>query len=58
MAKNVGLIDSGTKLFSKKLKASFQTVSPTKPSKVFITAEDDITTQVPNYVTILETNTF
>lgn len=56
--KNIGKIDSDNKMFSNKLKASFESVSPTKPTKVFITAEDDISTQYPNYTIILTTNNF
>jgi hypothetical protein len=57
-AKNIGKIDSDNKRFSNKLKASFETVSPTKPTKIFITAEDDASTQYPSYEIILTTNNF
>jgi hypothetical protein len=57
-AKNIGKIASDSKIFSKKLKASFETVSSTKPTKIFITAEDDERTQYPSYQTILTTNYF
>ena len=57
-AKNVGLISSDSKMFSQKLKAYFETVSATKPTKIFITAEDDVATQTPTYINILETNSF
>ncbi len=56
--KNIGKIDSDNKMFSNKLKASFESVSPTKPTKIFITAEDDASTQYPNNQIILSTNNF
>jgi hypothetical protein len=58
LVKNIGKIDSDNKMFSNKLKASFETVSPTKPTKIFITAEDDVSTQYPSYQIILTTNNF
>lgn len=58
VAKNIGKIDSDQKMFSNKLKASFGSVSPTKPTKIFITAEDDAGTQYPNNQIILTTNNF
>ena len=45
--KNIGQINSSTSLLSKRLKASFETVSAIKPTKIFITAEDDGTVQYP-----------
>jgi hypothetical protein len=43
---------------SKSLKASFQTVSSTKPNKIFITAEDDAAIQYPSAQIILSTDNF
>jgi hypothetical protein len=57
-AKNIGQISSSSSLLSSKLKASFETVSSTKPSKIFITAEDDVNTQYPGTQVILSTNSF
>jgi hypothetical protein len=54
-AKNIGRIDSSSPLFSKSLKASFQTVSSAKPNKIFLTAEDDGNTQYPSGVIVLTT---
>ncbi len=41
MTKNVGQIDTSSKSFSKNLTASFQSISVDKPTKIYITAEDD-----------------
>lgn len=56
--KNIGKISSGSGRFSSKLKASFETVSAVKPTKIFITAEDDADTQYPGSQIILSTNNF
>ncbi len=56
--KNIGQINSSTGFLSSKLKASFQTVSSFKPSKIFITAEDDANIQYPNSQVVLSTNGF
>ena len=45
--KNIGQINSSSSLLSKRLKASFETVSSIKPTRIFITAEDDGTVQYP-----------
>jgi len=55
--KNIGQIKSSSNFLSKNLKASFETVSSTKPLKIFITAEEDGNTQVPG-LQILATNNF
>ncbi|MBK8139890.1 MAG: hypothetical protein IPK57_01960 [Chitinophagaceae bacterium] len=56
-AKNIGQINSSTSLLSKRLKASFETVSPVKPTKIFITAEDNATVLYPGTV-VLTTDNF
>jgi len=56
--KNIGQIDSSTGLLSSKLKASFETVSPIKPIKIFITAEDDASIQYPGMQLVLTTASF
>jgi hypothetical protein len=53
--KNIGLIKSDSKFLSSKLKASFETVTPLKPKKIFITAEKDAETQSPDNQIILST---
>lgn len=56
--KNIGQINSSTGFLSSKLKASFETVSSAKPTKIFITAEDDANIQFPGSQVILTTNGF
>ncbi len=58
MAKNIGQLNSSTNFMSNKLKASFETVSPTKPTKIFITAENDASTQYPGNQVVLSTSAF
>lgn len=56
--KNIGQVESGSKLMSRKLKASFETVSSFKPVRIFITTEDDASTQYPGSQVVLSTNRF
>lgn len=56
--KNIGQINTSTGFMSSKLTASFETVSPVKPTKIFITAEDDPATQYPGNQVVLTTNKF
>lgn len=56
--KNIGQIDSSTKFMSKKLKASFETVSPFTPTQIFITTEDDASVQYPGNQVVLTTDRF
>ncbi len=58
VTKNIGRLISSTSLFSKALKASFESVSSLKPIKIFITAEEDINIQYPAGMNILTTNQF
>jgi hypothetical protein len=55
MVKNIGQIKSDSKFLSSKLKATFETVTPLKPTKIFITAEQDSEVQYPNNQIILTT---
>jgi len=52
---NLGQLNSTTKFMSKDLSASFETVSASKPYKIFITAENDPGTQYPNYSEVILT---
>ena len=53
--KNIGQIKSDINFLAKKLKASFETVSTVKPTRIFITAEDDGSVQYPGTVVVLTT---
>lgn len=57
-AVNIGQINSSSGMLSKRLKASFETVSSSKPNKIFITAEDDVKTQYPGEQIVMTTDTF
>jgi hypothetical protein len=58
MVKNMGQIISEGRCISSKLKAAFETVTAFKPTKIFITAEDDAEIQYPRTQFVLETNRF
>jgi hypothetical protein len=55
MVKNIGQIKSDSKFLSSKLKATFETVTPIKPTKIFITAEKDAEVHYPDKQIILST---
>lgn len=55
---NMGRITSSTGGMSKSLKANFEGITPSKPHKVFITAEDDEATHYPGNQIVLTTNGF
>jgi hypothetical protein len=57
-AKNLGKIQSESSMISKTLKASFETVSAEKPTKIFITSEEDGNASYPSSSVILTTNNF
>lgn len=57
VAKNIGQVNSSTSFLSKRLKASFDAVSAIKPTRIFITAEDDGTVQYPG-MQVLSTGNF
>ena len=58
VTKNIGQNNTSTGFMSSKLTASFETVSPVKPTKIFITAEDDPGVQYPGMHIVLTTNSF
>ena len=39
--KNIGILNSSSSFLSKTLKASLHTVTPIKPTRIYVTAEDD-----------------
>ncbi len=53
--KNLGSLNTSSGLLSKTLKASLNTVTPFKPTKIFITAEDDTNISYPSGETVLTT---
>lgn len=56
--KNIGQINTSSSFMSKRLTSSFETVSAVKPTKIYITAEDDPSTQYPSTQVVLSTNQF
>jgi hypothetical protein len=54
-AKNLGQMKTSTGMINKALKASLETVTPLKPHKIFVTAEDDADVQYPGAQVILTT---
>ncbi|MDD2797315.1 MAG: hypothetical protein PHV20_01855 [Bacteroidales bacterium] len=58
LVKNIGLVKSASSIFSKSLEGSFETVSSSKPSKIFITAEESSDVQVPGSKIVLATERF
>lgn len=56
--KNIGQIESSSSMMSSKLKADFETATPFKPVKIFITAEDDGNVEYPGMYTVLSTSNF
>jgi hypothetical protein len=55
---NIGQIKTSSGFMSKSLKSSFQTTSASRPSKIFITAEDDAAVRYPGGVVVLTTASF
>jgi hypothetical protein len=55
---NMGQIKSSVTLLTKRLKASFETATPYKPTQIFITAEDDPSYQLPGAQIVLTTKRF
>ena len=53
--KNIGQINTSTGFISSKLKASFETVTAVKPTRIYITAEDDPGVQYPGSQVVLTT---
>ena len=58
LTKNLGQINSSSSMLSKTLKASFETVSSSRPTKIFITAETQANVPGPGSMIILSTSDF
>jgi len=56
--KKLGRIVSSKGFLSSKMKASLDAVSPTKPTRVFITAENDEYIRYPGNMVVLDTGNF
>lgn len=54
-AKNIGMIKSSRQLLSHTMKGSLKTAATLKPTKVYITAEDDGNVQFPGSQIVLNT---
>lgn len=58
ITKKIGQITTSSSMISQTLKSSLQTVSAVKPTKVFITAEDDANIQYPGGQMVMSTAYF
>lgn len=56
--KNIGQMNSSSGFLSSKLKASLKAVTPFKPTRVLITAEDNADIRYPGMQVVLRTDTF
>ncbi|MDF2187892.1 hypothetical protein [Paraflavitalea sp. CAU 1676] len=56
--RNLGIIKSSSRFLSSTLKGSLTAVVPSKPKKVFITAETESTVTQPGFPIVLTTNNF
>ncbi|MDQ6608906.1 MAG: hypothetical protein M3Y85_03695 [Bacteroidota bacterium] len=56
--KNIGQLNSESGFLSKALKGSLTAISPYKPTRLFITAEDNAAIQFPNSMVVLSTDRF
>lgn len=57
-AQNLGKVVPRSGIFSSAIKAELETVTSIRPTRFFITAEDDGTVQYPGSQLILQTNSF
>jgi len=58
VAKNLGQLNSSSDFMSKNLNASFETISGLKPSKIIITAENDVYIQNSSFSDVILTTDY
>jgi hypothetical protein len=58
MTKNIGQIETSSSFLSSQLKSSFEAITPFKPTKIFITAEENANIQYPMSEVVLSTVNF
>ncbi len=58
LTRNIGQIKTSSSMFSKRMKSTFQTISSFKPTRIFITAEDDSDVQYPRNEVVMTTSNF
>lgn len=58
VAKNLGKLNSSSDFMSKNLDASFETVTGLKPSKIIITAENDMNIQNSSFLDVILTTDY
>lgn len=58
LTKNIGQIEGANSWLSKKSKASFEATSAAKPTKIYITAENDVTVKKPGKQVVWSTSSF
>jgi hypothetical protein len=56
--KNIGQLKTSSSLLSSTYKSSLKTVTPFKPTMIFITAENEATIQFPGSQVVMSTNNF
>lgn len=56
--KNIGRLNTSSGLLSSTLKSSLRTVSPVKPTLIFITAENDAGVEYPGSQVVMTTSNF
>jgi hypothetical protein len=56
--RKLGQLKVSSSLLSKTIKGSLYTISPHKPARVFITAEDNLTVEYPGNYVVLNTKKF
>lgn len=55
---NLGQLRTSSGLFGGKMKASLETVTPYRPSRIFVTAENTATVPAPGFYVVMNTRSF